>query len=74
MTTTPAFRVRALPPEVPAAVRATDRDASGLPPHRSTAVGGEPLIVELLADPAVQRLHSRNVAYGCFMFTVDRLG
>ncbi|WP_405108421.1 DUF1203 domain-containing protein [Micromonospora sp. NBC_01405] len=155
MTTTPSFRVRALSPEVPAAVRATGRDASGLPPHRSTAAGGEPLrcclrdaatgeeimlfgyappipsgpyrevgpvfahagpcagpapgyppawrgraqvlraydrrgwihdarvhdgadpeavIAELLADPAVRRLHSRNVAYGCFMFTVDRPG
>ncbi|WP_320068460.1 DUF1203 domain-containing protein [Micromonospora sp. RTGN7] len=155
MTTTPNFRVRALPPEVPAAVRAAGRDASGLPPHRSTATGGEPLrcclrdattgeeimlfgyappipagpyrevgpvfahagpcagpsagyppawrgraqvlraydrrgwihdarvhdgadpeavIAELLTDPAVERLHSRNVAYGCFMFTVDRPG
>jgi hypothetical protein len=32
----------------------------------------EAVIAELLADPAVDRLYSRNVVYGCFMFTVDR--
>ncbi|MCW3815150.1 DUF1203 domain-containing protein [Micromonospora sp. DR5-3] len=36
--------------------------------------GGDPerVIAELLADPAVDRLHSRNVVYGCFMFVVAR--
>ncbi|SCF21884.1 Protein of unknown function (DUF1203) [Micromonospora viridifaciens] len=36
--------------------------------------GGDPerVIAELLADPAVDRLHSRNVVYGCFMFAVVR--
>jgi hypothetical protein len=29
-------------------------------------------IERLLADPAVVQLHSRNVAYGCFMFAVTR--
>jgi hypothetical protein len=29
-------------------------------------------IAELLADPAVEQLHSRNVAYGCFMFSIRR--
>jgi len=29
-------------------------------------------IAELLADPAAVQLHSRNVAYGCFMFVVTR--
>ncbi len=36
--------------------------------------GGNPEaeIARLLADPEVVQLHSRNVAYGCFMFTVTR--
>jgi len=29
-------------------------------------------IARLLADPAAVQLHSRNVAYGCFMFAVTR--
>ncbi len=29
-------------------------------------------IARLLADPEAVQLHSRNVAYGCFMFTVTR--
>jgi hypothetical protein len=32
----------------------------------------EPAIAKLLADPDVVELHSRNVAYGCFMFRVTR--
>lgn len=32
----------------------------------------ESVIAELLADPAVRQLHSRNVVYGCFMFVVER--
>ncbi|MGC1215400.1 MAG: DUF1203 domain-containing protein [Micromonospora sp.] len=32
----------------------------------------ESVIADLLADSAVQRLHSRNVLYGCFMFVVER--
>ncbi|MFD2765017.1 DUF1203 domain-containing protein [Micromonospora eburnea] len=50
--------------------------------HRGRIVGGrlhdggdpEAVIGELLADPAVDRLHSRNVVYGCFMFAVLRTG
>ncbi|RKN15439.1 DUF1203 domain-containing protein [Micromonospora musae] len=36
--------------------------------------GGDPesVIAELLADPAVRQLHSRNVVHGCYMFAVDR--
>jgi hypothetical protein len=34
----------------------------------------ESTIAEMLADPAVTQLHSRNVAYGCYMFTVTRRG
>jgi Protein of unknown function (DUF1203) len=29
-------------------------------------------IARLLADPETVQLHSRNVAYGCFMFVVTR--
>jgi Protein of unknown function (DUF1203) len=32
----------------------------------------EKVIEELFADPAVVQLHSRNIAYGCFMFQVTR--
>ena len=30
------------------------------------------MITEMLADPGVVQIHSRNVAYGCYMFTVGR--
>ncbi|TDC30721.1 DUF1203 domain-containing protein [Micromonospora sp. 15K316] len=38
--------------------------------------GGDPesVIAELLADPAVRQLHSRNVVHGCYMFAVERAG
>jgi Protein of unknown function (DUF1203) len=32
----------------------------------------ESVIAELLDDPDVVQIHSRNVAYGCYMFTVRR--
>ncbi|HKE51902.1 MAG TPA: DUF1203 domain-containing protein [Actinomycetes bacterium] len=32
----------------------------------------EPALAELLARPEVDFVHSRNVAYGCYMFTVRR--
>jgi hypothetical protein len=32
----------------------------------------EKVIAELLADPGVAQIHSRNVAWGCYMFTVTR--
>jgi hypothetical protein len=32
----------------------------------------ERAIEQLFADPRAVQLHSRNVAYGCFMFTVTR--
>ncbi|TMA24289.1 MAG: DUF1203 domain-containing protein [Deltaproteobacteria bacterium] len=31
-------------------------------------------IARLLSDPEAVQLHSRNVAYGCFMFVVTRKG
>jgi len=38
--------------------------------HDGSAPDAE--IARLFANPAVVQLHSRNVAYGCFMFTVTR--
>jgi hypothetical protein len=38
--------------------------------HDGTAPEAE--LADILADPAVVRVDSRNIAYGCFMFTVTR--
>jgi len=38
--------------------------------HQGTNAEAE--IARLLADPEAVQLHSRNVAYGCFMFVVTR--
>jgi hypothetical protein len=44
--------------------------------HPTTRVhdGGNPeaLIADMLADPDVEQIHSRNIAYGCYMFTIRR--
>jgi hypothetical protein len=44
--------------------------------HDATRVhdGDDPVavIAEMLADPDVVRIHSRNVAWGCYMFAVTR--
>ncbi|GIF69575.1 hypothetical protein Ais01nite_76100 [Asanoa ishikariensis] len=32
----------------------------------------EAVIASLLADPSVVQVHSRNVAYGCYMFAITR--
>ncbi|MFI6581229.1 DUF1203 domain-containing protein [Embleya sp. NPDC050493] len=32
----------------------------------------EPALAEILADPEVTRVHSRNITYGCYMFTITR--
>ena len=32
----------------------------------------EAVIAELLADPGVAQIHSRNIAWGCYMFRVTR--
>ena len=32
----------------------------------------EGVIAEILANPEVVQIHSRNVAYGCYMFTIKR--
>ena len=46
--------------------------------HPATRVhdGTEPerAIAEVLAQPGVVEVHSRNVAYGCYMFSVVRGG
>jgi hypothetical protein len=46
--------------------------------HPSTQVhdGSDPvrLIDEMLADLDIEQIHSRNVAYGCYMFKVVRAG
>jgi hypothetical protein len=34
----------------------------------------EAVIAALLADPEVAQVHSRNVAWGCYMFTIIRAG
>jgi hypothetical protein len=38
--------------------------------------GGDPeaVIADMFTDPAVVQLHSRNVAWGCFVFVVERAG
>ncbi|MEO3818924.1 DUF1203 domain-containing protein [Plantactinospora sp. B24E8] len=38
--------------------------------------GGDPetVIADLFSDPAIVQLHSRNVAWGCYTFTVERAG
>jgi Protein of unknown function (DUF1203) len=45
--------------------------------HAATVHDGshpDALIADLLADPDVEQVHSRNVAYGCFMFRVTADG
>jgi len=46
--------------------------------HPATRVhdGSDPeaVIAAILEDPEVAQIHSRNVAYGCYMFTVTRPG
>lgn len=32
----------------------------------------EKVIAELLAEPGVVQLHSRNIAWGCYMFAITR--
>lgn len=35
-------------------------------------INPEATIADILADPAVACIHSRNIAHGCFMFTIVR--
>lgn len=34
----------------------------------------EAVIAEMLSDPDVVQIHSRNVVYGCYMFAITRAG
>jgi Protein of unknown function (DUF1203) len=76
----PIFHISAIPASTIDKVRRGGPDASGRPAETVTCGGGEPLrgsdpaaaIAELLADPAVEQVHSRNVAYGYFMFSIRR--
>ncbi|MFG1656200.1 DUF1203 domain-containing protein [Micromonospora chersina] len=56
----------------PQVLRAYDRRGRIVGGRRHDGDDPEAVIAELLADPAVDRLHSRNVVYGCWMFTVAR--
>lgn len=56
----------------PQVLRAYDRRGRIVGGRRHDGEDPEAVIAELLADPAVERLHSRNVVYGCWMFTVAR--
>ena len=44
--------------------------------HDATRVhdGSDPeaVIADMLADPSVAEIHSRNIAWGCYMFRVTR--
>ncbi|SIR70825.1 DUF1203 domain-containing protein [Micromonospora avicenniae] len=53
-------------------LRAYDRQGRIHGGRRHTGGDPESVIAELLADPAVRQLHSRNVVYGCYMFAVER--
>jgi Protein of unknown function (DUF1203) len=50
----------------------------GRPPHPATRVhdGTDPdaVIAGIFEHPSVERIHSRNVAYGCYMFEIRRTG
>jgi hypothetical protein len=56
----------------PQVLRAYDR--RGWIHDATTHDGTDPdsLIAKFLGDPEVERVHSRNVAYGCYMFTITR--
>ncbi|PWU43629.1 DUF1203 domain-containing protein [Micromonospora globispora] len=56
----------------PQVLRAYDRQGRIHGGRLHDGTDPESVIAELLADPVVHRLHSRNVVYGCFMFIVER--
>jgi Protein of unknown function (DUF1203) len=59
----------------PRVLRAYDRHGRI---HEATRIhdGTDPeaVIAAMLADPEVAQIHSRNVAWGCFMFAITRAG
>ena len=57
----------------PQVLRAYDRKGWIHPTTRvHDGTDPEAVIADMLTDPAVVQIHSRNVAYGCYMFTVTR--
>jgi hypothetical protein len=54
-------------------LRAYD-DRGWIHPVTTVHEGDDPetVIAEMLADPDVVQIHSRNVSYGCYMFTITR--
>ena len=57
----------------PQVLRAYDRRGWIHPATRGhDGTDPEAVIAGILADPEVAQIHSRNVAYGCFMFSVVR--
>jgi uncharacterized protein DUF1203 len=57
----------------PQALRAYDRRGWIHPATRThDGADAEALIAQMLSDPDVVQIHSRNIAYGCYMFTVTR--
>jgi len=57
----------------PQVLRAYDRRGWIHPATRvHDGTNPEAVITEMLADPDVEQIHSRNVAHGCYMFTITR--
>jgi hypothetical protein len=58
----------------PQVLRAYDRRGWIHPAtRRHDGLDPETVITEMLADPAVVQIHSRNIDYGCYMFAVTRV-
>jgi hypothetical protein len=57
----------------PQVLRAYD-DRGWIHPATRVHDGSDPegVIAQILEDPGVVMIHSRNIAYGCYMFTVTR--
>lgn len=62
----PAWRTR------PQVLRAYDRRGWIHAAMTHSGESPERAIADLLSDPEVVQIHSRNIAYGCYMFTVTR--
>ncbi|MGW5670794.1 DUF1203 domain-containing protein [Micromonospora sp. NPDC003776] len=56
----------------PQVLRAYDRQGRIVGGRLHDGHDPEAVVADLFADPAVERLHSRNVVYGCYMFAVLR--
>jgi hypothetical protein len=72
----PGPEVAGYPPQWrgrPQVLRAYD-ERGWIHPATRTHDGSDPesQLADILSDPAVVRIDSRNIAYGCFMFTITR--